>query len=236
MQIIPEDLFATKGIEYMLVIGYLLLLVSLRRVIWPRKSRAADDRVLERPKFAVPDGIYFHQGHGWAAPESGLVMRVGMDDFADKLLGRATHIALPRVGVKLNEGEPGWHVYVSDGDVVPVLSPVDGEVVAVNDDVVKSPSLVHADPYQSGWLLKVRVPSATAAKHNLLSGKLARLWMNQISEKLAAVEVANQDVVLSDGAFGEIGYARALAADRWDAVAREFLLIDDAAKPAGQEV
>ncbi|MBI2072487.1 MAG: hypothetical protein HYT81_05535 [Gemmatimonadetes bacterium] len=58
--------------------------------------------------FDVPEGRYFHQGHAWVLPESEDVVRVGMDDFAQKLLGRAAGFVLPEVGARLAPGERGW--------------------------------------------------------------------------------------------------------------------------------
>jgi glycine cleavage system H lipoate-binding protein len=224
---VSADLFATKGLEYLIVIGYLAFLVGFWRLLHaPSPSRAAA-RTLppRRGWFDVPDGYYFHQGHGWVVPEEAGVVRVGMDDFAQKLLGRASGLALPAVGARLAQGEPAWHVRV-DGHAIPMVSPVDGQVVAVNPDVATSPAVVNADPYQRGWLLKVRVPNPKAASRNLLAGTVAHRWMEAITEQLRGMHAAELGVVLPDGGFPVDGFARALSPERWDQVAREFLLSD----------
>src|SRR5574341_482202 len=183
----PVDLFATKGTEYLIVIGYLVLLVGFWRLLWaPGAARAAAVAArIPAPGrwFDLPDGLYFHQGHSWVSPVGGSEVLVGMDDFAQKLLGQATGFTLPAVGSRLAQGERGWQVQV-DGQAIPMLSPVDGEVVGVNSDVVGSPALVNAKPYDRGWLVKVKVRDPGAPARNLLSGKLARAWMDGITERL----------------------------------------------------
>jgi len=221
------DLFATKGAD-LIVIGYLVLLAAFWRFLWsPGAGRAAAAEA--RPPiplgrwFDLPEGLYFHQGHAWVLPEREDVMRVGMDDFAQKLLGRASGFVLPEVGTRLAPGERGWQVQL-DGHAIPMLSPVGGEVVAVNADLLASPDLVNADPYDRGWLMKVRVPNPTAASRNLLSGKLARAWMDGIAERLREMRVGELGIVLPDGGFPVSGFARAMSPERWDQVARELLL------------
>lgn len=228
MQGVSGDLFATKGAEYLMVIGYLVLLAGFWRFLWaPGRARtgAATGRqpIPMGRWFDLPDGLYFHQGHAWVAPEDEGVMRVGLDDFAQKLLGRASGVVLPGVGARLAQGQLGWQVQV-DGHSIPMLSPLDGEVVAINQELGKAPDLVNAEPYDRGWLMRVRVANPAAAARNLLSGKLARAWMDGITERLRELRVGELGVVLPDGGFPVTGFARALDPDAWDQVARELLL------------
>lgn len=226
-----SDLFATKGTEYLIVIGYLILLVGFWRFLWVpgRREREAVAERQPRPGigrwFEVPEGLFFHQGHGWARPAGSGEALVGMDDFAQKLLGKPAGFALPSLGTSLRQGEPAWQVQV-DGHAVPMLSPVDGEVVALNPDLVTSPELVNAEPYDRGWLMRIKVPNPAAAARNLLTGRLARAWMDGVTETVRAMPAGELGIVLPDGGFPVGGFARALASEEWDRVARELLLTD----------
>lgn len=231
MQNVATDLFATKGIEYMLVIAYLVLLVACWRFIFPRASHASQPAEAQPEPvsrwFFLPDGFYFHQGHAWAAPLGEHVMRVGMDDFAQKLLGLTASVELPEVGEQLAQGEIAWQVRLVDGHALPMVSPVEGEVIAINPEVLKSPSLVNSEPYDGGWLFQVRVINPMAARRNLLSGDLARVWIEAISEKLGDVRGAELGIVLPDGTVGNSGIARAISPHEWERVARHFLLMEE---------
>jgi hypothetical protein len=105
-----------------------------------------------------------------------------------------------------------------------MLSPVDGEVVAVNTDVVGSPMLVNSEPYDRGWLLKVKTPDPAAPARNLLSGTLARAWLDGVTERLRETRTGELGLMLPDGGFPVNGFARALDPEGWDRVARELLL------------
>jgi len=223
------DIFATKGAEYLIVIAYLVMLVAMVRLFAPRGARAAAkvrrSGALPAPWFALGDGLHYHQGHTWAGDGVGDVVAVGMDDFAAQLVGPPDGIRLPEVGAGVRQGERGWEVR-GEGRVLPMLSPVDGTVVAVNDAVVASPGLAAEDPYGCGWLLKVRVPSRRTALRNLLSGELAAAWMQQTVERLRRLPDAGLGVVMPDGGAPVRGFGRALGPEEWDVVAREFFFID----------
>lgn len=186
------DLFATKGVEYLLVITYLVLLVSCWRFVFPAQRPREEQKHRELPK-----GVLLHQGHAWAEPEAGDLVRVGIDDVAQQLMPERCHVILPHVGAHLHEGMPGWQIQV-DGHVVSMLSPVEGEVVAINTDVLHEPAIIHLDPYQRGWLLEVKVPSARAVRHNLLSGELALLCLAAAEQRLEAMPREDWPLAASD--------------------------------------
>tara|TARA_Y100000589_G_C26761364_1_gene469927 strand:- start:86 stop:466 length:381 start_codon:yes stop_codon:yes gene_type:complete len=91
----------------------------------------------------------------WAILEDG-VLTLGISDFAQDALGELVHIELPEVGDTLEAGEAACEVE-SVKAVAEVYSPVDGEVVAVNESLDGEEETVNSDPYDAGWLVKIRV-------------------------------------------------------------------------------
>jgi glycine cleavage system H lipoate-binding protein len=225
------DIYATKGVEYLLVIGYLLLLVATLRLLVPRLSRKAaaqGGRPRLRPAswFALAEDYYFHPAHTWAAEGGGDVLTVGLDDFAAQLVGAPDGLELPAVGTVVRQGERAWQVRAGDR-TLPMLSPVDGRVVAVNAAVRDAPRLAAEDPYGEGWLLKVEAPDhRRTSLRNLLSGELASVWMRHTVERLRRLPAGELGVVMPDGGVPVRGFGRALAPEEWDAVTREFFRTD----------
>ena len=129
------DIYATKGIEYLIVISFLAAFVLFCRYMYqPREKRAATRIAPENAtRFRVPEGLFYHQGHGWLRPEPGSIGVVGLDDFAQKLIGKIDAVELPPVGSRLAQGDKGWSLVV-DAVPIPMLSPVAGEVVEEGEE------------------------------------------------------------------------------------------------------
>jgi hypothetical protein len=113
---------------------------------------------------------------------------------------------------------------VSDGKSVDMLSPVDGTVVAVNDEVGRSPERLARDPYGEGWLMRVRVPRLGANMKQLFSGPLARRFTEDAFDRLQAMTIPDLGRVHQDGGLPVDGMARALRPADWDRLVREFFL------------
>lgn len=222
------DIFATKGAEYLLVISVLLSFAFFWRFL--SKPAKAVYRVAENIVPAISEwfrfpeeGIYFHQGHSWAAPEDGGVVRVGVDDFAQKLVGKIDAIKLPKVGSQVAQGEEAWSLLVGS-ESIDMLSPVDGKVLDINSKLLDLPEMVNKDPYGEAWLMKIQVPKISANLKNLLSGRLIKKWMEEVRENLLARMNYNLGAVYQDGGVPIDGIARSLDRNRWDKVVREFFL------------
>lgn len=249
MDFLPSvDFLPTKGIEYLLVISYLLLLVPFfwwsvglgrrPRLAWARVATAGSAE--GRPAlpfggagwFRIPEELHFHRGHTWVAPEGGGVFRVGMDDFAHRLLGTPEGMDLPGEGDRLEQGEAGWRVRV-EGRELPLLAPVSGRVVEVNpaiggggDDGCGGGSPA-SDPYGAGWLLRVRADREGGTLRNLMPAQLARVWTQEAADRLSTEVLPELGRVLQDGGEPVPGFLRQLAPDEWPAIAEDLLLVKD---------
>jgi glycine cleavage system H protein len=218
------DIFATKGIEYLIVIGFLVALVFYWKLLGREEAPVSvGARPLGRAWFAAPRDYLFHPGHAWAAPEGAGLFRIGMDDFAQQLVGEPSALDLPSPGHHLQQGELGWTVRVGPR-AVRMLSPVDGVVESVNPEISDSPAIVNDEPYERGWLLKVRVRDPGSPQRNLLSGDMARDWLARAAEGLRATWTRELGVALPDGGAPVRGFGRAMSEDHWTDLAEELLL------------
>ena len=176
--------------------------------------------------FSIADDYYYHQGHTWAAPENKETIRVGVDDFAQKLVGKAASMDLPKIGDKLGQGEAGWKMTI-DSKTISMLSPVSGEVIAVNQKVLDDPDLVNKEPYKDGWLFKVKTNKLQTNLKNLLSGKLAKAWMEDTVDRVGGSLTAQSGLVMQDGGQMISGFAKEIDPEHWDEFAGKFLLTNE---------
>ncbi len=223
------DIFATKGIEYLLVIGFLLLFTFFWRFLSrpARRVLGAAEKFIPvvNEWFRLPEEIYYHLGHSWAAPEGKSLVKVGVNDFAQKLVGKINAIELPDIGSTIHQGEKGWTLEV-DSKTIDMLSPVDGKVMAINEKIVHSPEDINKYPYVS-WLMKVESPRFSANKNQLLSGALAARWMEEVREDLLSRTSHDLGLVYQDGGLLVDGMARSLDKDKWDEIVRDFFLVSE---------
>jgi glycine cleavage system H lipoate-binding protein len=173
--------------------------------------------------YQLPESLHYHRGHTWARTLDADTVAVGMDDFARRLLGPAKEVRLPAVGTWLRQGASGFGVAV-DGRSAELVSPVEGEVVEVNEQLKDHPALATDDPYGRGWVLKVRPSDLAANVRNLLSGSLARRFTEDARETLDMRLMALSGSVLQDGGEPVADFARHLPREDWRRLVGDFLL------------
>jgi len=173
--------------------------------------------------FRLPTHVAYHTGHGWAMKEGRQVVRVGMDDFAARLIGKIDQIELPARGRWLRQGEKGWTI-ARGNHRYEMLSPMEGEVIDVNMEALKNPALLGADPFGAGWLVAIQAPAADANLKNLLHGRLAQRWMEDSIITLQVRIDGGTGAHLQDGGHAVGDVLGQLPEERWDDLVREFLL------------
>ncbi len=173
--------------------------------------------------FLVPQQLRFHPGHGWLARERRSVMRVGIDEFAAALLGRVEKIELPKPGHWVRQGQKSL-AFHKQGEKVEMVSPIEGEVVEVNAEVLANPALLRQDPYEKGWLMTVFVPDEESTQRNLLPVDLVRGWMRATVERLYSLQPQLAGAVAADGGRPAEDLSVAIPGKSWKQLADEFFL------------
>jgi glycine cleavage system H protein len=104
----------------------------------------------------VPTELRYAKSHEWVRLEEDGTATVGITDHAQELLGDLVFVELPEVGAQLGAGAE-CAVVESVKAASDVYSPVSGEVIAVNEVLAESPETINQDPYEDGWIFRVRL-------------------------------------------------------------------------------
>ncbi len=184
--------------------------------VWAAKTVSGPADIQRIKGFGVPMNHYFHDGHSWARIESGGTIRIGMDDFALKLLGRADAFELPLMGYELNPGKASWGLK-RRGNTADVLAPMGGVIMEVNQKVREAPATANREPYGEGWLFLIHTPDIKASVKPLMSDETTKGWMHNEVERLehmieeVAGPLAADGGYLADDIYGnlpDLGWSR----------------------------
>lgn len=173
--------------------------------------------------FQVPENLRYHPGHTWALRESRELVRVGMDDFASKLIGQIKSISLPQRGRWVRQGQKIWSIF-RDGKSVDMVSPIEGTVTDINEAVAGNPDLARKDPYGEGWLVTVQAPDSKINFRNLLGGTLARLWTESAALQLRNKVPAFAGALAQDGGVAVDDLTAHMPDEDWATLTKEFFL------------
>ena len=99
--------------------------------------------------------LLFRKSHEWALVE-GEICTVGISRFAVEQLTDIVYLELPEVGAEVTAGET-FGVVESVKAVSDLYAPVSGEVIEVNQPLADDPAGLSDDPYDTGWMIKIRM-------------------------------------------------------------------------------
>lgn len=138
-------------------------------------AREADD----------PAGLLFDPAHVWTRVETDGTATLGLTDVTAHLAGRVTQIDLPAPGRRLGRGRDAWTLFNARGRRLTQRMPFAARVLEVNEALRRRPDLLLTDPYDSGWLMRVKIRQPFTALKSLLRGSEARAWLDETRTQLA---------------------------------------------------
>ena len=115
----------------------------------------------------IPENLRYSKDHEWVSV-SGDVATIGITDYAQHSLGDVVYIDMPRVGDKFSTHEAFGSVE-SVKAVSEIFTPISGEITEVNESLNDTPEAVNNDPYQRGWMIKLKMDNPGEADAMLSS-------------------------------------------------------------------
>ncbi len=116
-----------------------------------------------------PKDILYSKSHEWIKDNGDGTVTVGITDHAQDSLGDIVFVELPELGDKL-AAEEEFGVVESVKAASDLYMPVSGSIVSINEDLEDSPETINDDPYEEGWMIKVKLDDV-AELENLLNSE-----------------------------------------------------------------
>jgi len=165
---------------------------------------------------------YFHPRHLWVriSEDRENEVIVGIDDFAQKIIGTVVDISHPPKHTEIRE-DGACCTLSGERGTVRVGAPVTGTIRDVNPELEYSPSLINSDPYGEGWILNVQLTGD--GLKGLFYGSSAEKWLKWETERLFRTFAEDLGVTATNGGItiGDIGCQ--LGESRWRHLIGQFL-------------
>ncbi|MCU0605321.1 MAG: glycine cleavage system protein H [Desulfobacterales bacterium] len=169
-----------------------------------------------------PQGYYLHPGHCWVKLEEGAEVRIGLDDFARRVLGPMDRILSPLMGKEVRSGGVAFAVG-RGAHSASVLAPVAGVVTAVNPRLLAQGGLPQADPYAEGWILRMHAGGLRRDLGGLLFGEEAVRFIDAELEGVHELIEAAAGPLAADGGHLAEDLFDNLPELGWENLVRRFL-------------
>ena len=116
----------------------------------------------------IPTNLKYTKDHEWVSVD-GDIATIGITDFAQGELGDIVYVEIETVGETIDAEEVFGSVEAVK-TVSDLFMPLTGEIIEFNEDLDANPELVNSNPYDKGWMIKVKI-SDTSELDNLLSAE-----------------------------------------------------------------
>lgn len=174
---------------------------------------------------SLPVGYYLYSGHTWAKIEDRNTVRIGIDDFASRILGKFTDIETPLMGKQIYQGKNAINMS-RNGHKAAFLSPVSGVITEVNSQVISDPGLINQDPYVDGWVLSIYCPDLKQDLKKLMFMDSSKSFMTgEVTHLYEFLEEETQLAAADGGNLGSDLFGN-LPGISWDGLLKRFIQKD----------
>ncbi|OGR73752.1 MAG: histidine kinase [Elusimicrobia bacterium GWC2_65_9] len=187
-------------------------------------THLSDAGTVPTGEFSIPGGVLLSQGHSWASLGQDGAVKVGIDDFAKKLIGPVDAIEFPAAGMAVKAGGLLFSVRQKHRRV-PFFSPVSGKVVKVNPALSEDCGVLELTPYQKNWVCVIDADNLDLEIPGLRIGKAAVAFFQDDLERFRTlmkglVKAGAPESPGGDGLY--LGELERLDDAGWDRVVAEF--------------
>lgn len=152
-------------------------------------------------EFVIPGGVFISEGHCWAGVAQDGTVKIGLDDFAKKLIGKIDDIEFPNLGMTIAKGQPLFSVKQNKRSIK-FLSPVSGVVSKTNSDLAENPELLNLSIYENNWIAAIDADKLDSELTQLKIGRNAvSFFQEEIERYMGIIKQYVRDENKSDKNF-----------------------------------
>ena len=156
---------------------------------WKKESSGGDLLTEDLSRLNINGSLFYHPGHTWVKVEKADEVRIGLDYFLGRMIGKVKVIVLPLSGRRCLQGENLCSIIHEDG-ILHIISPVSGSILSVNQKLKDQPELITKDPLGKGFLLTLKPKNLQRDQNHLLFGETALSWYQKELERFKAAIIS----------------------------------------------
>ena len=178
-------------------------------------------------EFAIPGGVFIAKNHTWVSMNQAGIAKIGIDDFAKKLIGRVYSVELPNLGMNINAGQPLFTIKQGNRSIT-FNSPVSGKVSQINTILKDNVDALDVTPYERNWVCALDAENLDNEIKEMHIGKSAVTFFQEEIGKFKNMftdmmkSEKKNDEYLEDGLF--IGQLEKLSDVSWNKIIAEFFV------------
>jgi glycine cleavage system H lipoate-binding protein len=192
-------------------------------VVTPSSGESTSEQV-----YNVPAGVFISPAHTWLSIELNGAVKIGIDDFAQKIIGQIDEVVPPKKGKKVKKGDPLFSIR-QDSRTLTFPSPVSGEVSSINTDLIDHVEIFKVKLYEVCWICCIEPTNLTRELQDLRIGADAVSWYQEEIDKFRDMvktisdEKEKVEANLEGNCNAEKGPLPGLNDETWEAFSKLFL-------------
>jgi len=196
----------------------------------PQEKEKPDEKFPGEDLFRldIKGSFFYHPGHTWVKVEKADEVRVGLDCFIRRMIGKVNVIVLPLSGTRCRRGENLCSIIQEEG-ILDIVFPLSGSILSVNQKLKDQPDLISKDPMGDGFLLILKPKNLQRDQQYLFSGEAALSWYRKDLERFKTAiisELNGQErigITMQDGGISLGDVKKIVAPERYIQVVSAFL-------------
>lgn len=213
----------------LLVISVIVLFLSIDWFAQPKKLRAKFSPKKSAgiaPPMRTPAGLFFAKSHTWMNVFPSGKLRIGIDDFVGNLMKNPEVTFLKSPGDRIQKGDPIM-VLAEGKRSLTVRSPLDGQIVSINQSLTQKPELMRDSLFSEGWAFTIE-PKRFAEVKKFMLGEEAQAWIpgefQRLRDLLAGIGTPAL-ATLQDGGLPVSGVLAGLSEEACKRIDQEFMQV-----------